>query len=150
MARYSVVGEAPTTDDTTIGEVANNGTNRRLLLEQVVLGSDGVPADHAAEFQLRRTTGLNGPSTTSVTPFALDQADQAAVSAAWEDPDVEPTYATGAILEIALQLRSPFRWTPLSRRSMPTVPASTGAGWGIVVNTVTTAWDQHFTFVYEE
>lgn len=150
MSRYSVVGAATTTDDTTIGEVANGGTNRRLFLEQFTLGADGVAADHAAEFQLRRTTVLNGPSTTSVTPFALDQADQAAVSVAYEDPDVEPTYASGAILELGLQLRSPFRWVPISRKGMPTVPASTGAGWGIVVNAVTTAWVQHFTFIYEE
>lgn len=150
MARFSVFGSATNTAAQTVIEAANNGTNRRLFLESVTFGASSTPGDQAAEYQLRRTTGLNGPSATAVTPFALDQADQAAVTAAWENPDAEPTYATGAIFEWALQLRSPFRWVPLTRRARPAVPASTGAGWGVVVNAVTSAWTAHITLEYEE
>lgn len=150
MARFGAFGSATNTAAQTVIEVANNGTNRRLFLEEISIGASGSPADQAAEYQLRRTTGLNGPSATAVTPFALDQADQAAVTAAWENPDAEPTYAAGAIVELGLQLRSPFRWVPLTRRARPSVPASTGAGWGLVVNAVTSAWTANVTLTYEE
>lgn len=151
MARYGANGAATNTAAKTVLEIANGGSPRRLYLEEVMLGAKGTPADQAAKYQWKRLTGLNGPSTTSITPVALDQADQAATVAAWLAPDVEPTYASELpVFEIGLQLRSPLRWVPISRRSRPTVPATTGGGWGAFTSAVTTTWSAVASIVWEE
>lgn len=150
MARFDVVGSATNTAAQTVIEVANSGTNHRLFLEAITFGATGTPDDEASEYQVRQTTGLNGPVSTAVTPRPVDALEAAADAEAWEDPNAEPTYASGALAEFGLQLRSPFRWVALSVKRRPQVAASTGAGWGVICNAVTTAWAAHVTIRYEE
>lgn len=151
MSAYSVVGSwSNVAGDTGLYFVNGSGTPRRLALFDNIFGGSGSPGDQAAEYQIRRITAEHmTPGGSAVTPFGVDQAAPSAQSNAVEAPTGEPTYATGAVFEIGLNLRSPFRWVLHPGREV-VCSASNDAGFGIISNAVTTAWTAHLTMVYEE
>lgn len=151
MAEYSVVGSwSNVAGDTGLYFVNGNSTPQRLGLFDAVWGASGTPGDQAAEYQIRRVTAEHmTPGGNAITPFAIDQASPAAQSNAVEACTGEPTYATGAVFEIGLNQRAPFRWVMHPGREA-ICSASNDAGFGIISNAVTSAWTAHLTMVYSE
>ena len=130
--------------------VNGNTQPRRLFLYDCLWGAQGTPGDQAAEFQVRRITAENmTPGGAAVTPFPVDQANPAAQSNGVEACTGEPTYASGAALEMSLNQRAPFRWVLHPGREC-VASASNDAGWGIICNAVTSGWVCSLTMLYSE
>ncbi len=151
MSQYSAVGTwSNVAADSGLYFVNGSSSPQRLGLFDVIFGASGTPGDQAAEYQIRRITAEHmTPGGNAVTPFAVDQASPAAQSNAVEAPTGEPTYATGAVFEIGLNQRSPFRWVLHPGREA-ICSASNDAGFGIISNAVTSAWAAHLTMIWEE
>ena len=64
-------------------------TVRRTKVYDILIGTNGTPADNYMEFDVSRITA-NGTGT-AVTPVALDPADAAAASTANANYTAEPT-----------------------------------------------------------
>lgn len=134
MPKYAIDGQDTNTASTTILGVDAGATARRVAVYDLILGSDGTPADNAAEYNLQRYT-VDGTST-AVTPQALDGADPAALAEAGEAHSVEPTYTANAImLNWAQNQRATFRWVAAPGGEI-IVAATSDEGVGIQVITV--------------
>ncbi len=151
MPRYSAVGSATNTAATTILYVVSPAsTFRRIHLYEVILGSQATPADQAAQYQIRRLTDEDTtPGGAGVTGVPLDIDDSVAISAAVEDPSGEPTYETGALLEIALNQRATFRWVAAPGSEF-ICTAAEDQGFGIEAVAVTSAYIANATLLWKE
>lgn len=151
MPAYAVEASShPNTDATTIVYAVNTATTqRRLYLYHAIIGSPVAPVDQAAEYKLRLITAENAtPGGTPVTPRKLDEASPAALSTGVSGPAGEPTYATGGIA-IPLHQRATLQWMANPGREM--VAAATDEhGFGVHVESVTTAFNVSATLLYEE
>lgn len=151
MPAYSVVGEATNTASTTILYFVNGASNaRRLKLFEFNIGSDDAPADNAVQYQIRRVTDENAtPGGTAVTPVPVDEDDGSALSNAVEDPTGEPTYESGALIELALNKRATYRWIASPGREC-VCSATEDHGFGIYSVQASTAFNTNATLMYEE
>lgn len=78
-------------------------------LEQIIFGASGTPADAVAKFALRRITADG--TATGGTEFNLDGNGGAPSCVARVNYTVEPTYASGNLIEICVNQRATFIWT---------------------------------------
>lgn len=150
MAAYSVVGSWSNAAGDTGLYFVNGSTAFKLALFDAIWGASGTPGDQACEYQVRRITAENmTPGGTAVTPFPLDEDAPAAQSNAVEGCTGEPTYATGAVFEIGLNQRAPFRWVLHPGREAIVSPTA-DHGFGMITNAVSSAWTAHLTLIYQE
>lgn len=88
---------------------ATTGALRRGKLYDILVGTNGTPADQVLEFDVSRMTA-NGTGT-SVTPNALDPADVAADFTANANYTAEPTVtAASSVFFIGINQRASYRW----------------------------------------
>lgn len=130
MSAYGVSLGRTASTTASVGHVSAPGSSmRRFEIYDVMLGSEGTPADNPFRWQLQRSSAAG--TSTSVTPTALDPADTAAVTTAGENHTIEPTYTAGAILlDIPLNQRATFRWVAKDGCGL-VIPATAAAGIGI-------------------
>jgi hypothetical protein len=79
-------------------------------LEQIIFSASGTPADAVALFAIRSLTAADGTGTAK-TEFNLDRNGGAPSCTTKADYSVEPTYASGNMIEIAINQRATFPWT---------------------------------------
>ena len=151
MSTFSAVGSTANTDATTLLYFANKAsTFRRLKAHEVIIGSDAVPVEQSAAYQIRRITDENvTPGGDSVTPFVWDEDQVASIADAISNPSGEPTYAAGAGLEIGLTQRGTFRWVAQPFREL-VCSALEDHGWATFMESVTTAFNANVTMVWDE
>jgi len=84
-------------------------TVRRTKVYDILIGTNGTPADNYMEFDVSRITA-NGTGT-AVTPVALDPADAAAASTANANYTAEPTVtASSSGFYVGINQRASYRW----------------------------------------
>jgi hypothetical protein len=95
---------------TLVVVTASNATQlRRGQIYDVLIGTDGSPADNAMVFDISRQTAAG--TATSVTPVALNPADAAMLGVAAANATVEGTITSASsVFNIGLNQRASYRW----------------------------------------
>lgn len=121
MAKYAITNgstaSAGTQQNTTttyvgalLGISSSSATPRRLKVYDVLLGTNGTPADNAIEWDISRITA---PSTaTAVAAPPLDPADAAALCLATVNSSTHGTIAVPNLFYFGANQRASYRWVP--------------------------------------
>lgn len=111
MGKYATNLKRSASSTLSVGAVNCPGSSmRRLKLYDIMLGSEGAPADVANDWQVQRCT-TTGTSTSQTNIVSLDSADAAQVFVAGQNHTIDPTLTANAILlSIALNQKASFRW----------------------------------------
>lgn len=135
MAKYGAEMNKATTSATIgVGAIYCAGAAmRRIKLYDLIFGSEATPADQVFLFEVNRST--TAPTSTGVTPNALDPADPAALTLAGENITIQGTNTAGAVpLAVPLNQRATMRW--VAREGSEIVVPATAAN-GLHINTPT-------------
>ena len=143
MANYSVVNstlggtgtsQAMATTFKTLCAVyaSTTGTTslvRRGKLYDILIGTNGTPADNYMEFDVGR---LTSPSTSAlVSANALDPADAAAASGTIANSTTEGTFTSSAeVWYVGINQRASYRWVAAPGSELMW-PATSSAGLGL-------------------
>jgi hypothetical protein len=152
MAKYAITGTQSTVSGsykTALAVFASNTTAlRRGKVYDVLIGTNGTPADNYLQWDVSRMT-VDGTGT-AVTPNPLDPADAAALGAAKNNYTVEPTVtANSSLFNVGVNQRASYRWVaaPGSELLFPAVNAN-----GLVLHTLSGGYTGSATgdVMYEE
>lgn len=102
---------------------------RRGKIYDVLMGTNGTPADNAMEFSIG---ALTSPSTSSlVVANSLDQADAVAASGTIANSTTEGTFtSSGERFYIGINQRASYRWVAAPGSEI-VWPATSSAGFGL-------------------
>lgn len=95
---------------TLVSAFASNATQlRRGKVYDVLIGTNGTPADNVMTFDISRMTA-DGTGTT-VTPVSLDPADAAMLGVSKANYTAEPTVtAASSVFNLGINQRASYRW----------------------------------------
>ena len=112
---------------TLLGLNASSATTlRRAKVYDVLIGTNGAPADNYMEWDISAMTAAG--TATAVTPNKLDQADGAALTVANANYTAEPTVtANSSLFYIGVNQRASYRWVAAPGSEL-VVPATNLAG----------------------
>lgn len=86
-----------------------SGTLRRIKVYDLLVGTNGTPADNYIEWDVSRSTTAG--TGTSATPLPLDPADAASLSLSLANMTVEPTVtAASDVFYVGVNQRASYRW----------------------------------------
>lgn len=85
---------------------------RRGKIYDLLIGTNGTPADNAVEFDISRITTISTAvaAGTLITPQPLDPADAAATSVVTANSTGSPTVSIQNILYVGINQRASYRW----------------------------------------
>ena len=137
MAKYSVTNGATggvavtTTYNTLLSVSASTGaTPRRGKIYDVLVGTNGTPADNFMTWDISRKTATVGTSV-ALTAQALDPADAAADTQAFQDYSAEPTItSSSSVFSVGVNQRASYRWVAAPGGEL-VWPATQAAGFGL-------------------
>jgi len=137
MAKYATgndlggSGQAMTnTYKTLVAAFASSGTAvRRGKIYDILIGTNGTPADNYMEFDLSQQTA-DGTATTA-TPVKLDQADAAYLGVSKANYTAEGTItATSSVFYVGINQRASYRWVAAPGSEI-VYPATNLAGYAL-------------------
>lgn len=117
MANYSVNNllagtqqNISSTYKTLVALTASNGTQlRRFKVYDVLMGTNGTPADNYMEYDISRQTAAG--TSTSATPNPLDPADSACLTVGSVNFSAEGTItAASSLFYVGVNQRASYRW----------------------------------------
>ena len=112
MAKYAITGTQATVSGSyksVLSVAATTGSLRRGKVFDLLIGTNGTPADNYLQWDISRMTAVG--TATSVTPQALDPADTAALGTAANNYTAEPTItANSSLLNVGVNQRASYRW----------------------------------------
>lgn len=129
---------------TIISVVGAQSAPRRGKVYDLLVGTNGTPADNYVEWAIQRVTV---PSTgTSITAQALDPADAAALATSVANSSTEGTVTAGSdLLYVGVNQRASYRWVAAPGSEL-VWPATSCAGFvlrarsGAYTGTATGTW----------
>ena len=83
-------------------------TLRRGKIYDLLIGTNGTPADNFMEWDISRVTAAS--TSTTVTPQPLDFADQAAVGIATANSSTFGTISIQNVFYVGVNQRASYRW----------------------------------------
>lgn len=108
---------------------ATSGALSRGKLYDLLIGTNGTPADNYMEWDVSRQTA-DGTATT-ITPNALDPADSAAQATAKANYTVEGTItANSSVFYVGVNQRASYRWVAAPGSEL-VYPATANAGFAL-------------------
>lgn len=135
MANYSITNGSTTgagtqqaTATTYVGplvSMVNSATVRRIKLYDILIGTNGTPADNFMEFEVQRVTAAS--SLTILAANALDPADAAALTTCAVNSSLGGTVATGQLFYVGINQRASYRWVAAPGSEL-VGPATSSAG----------------------
>ena len=140
MAKYSVSGALSSTAQnlsssykTIVAVFATTAVSaascRRIKIYDLMLGTDGTPADNAIVWDVSRQTA-DGTATT-VTPLPLDPADSAMLGVAKVHYSAEGTItAASDVFNVGVNQRASYRWVAAPGSEL-VGPATHAAGFAL-------------------
>lgn len=152
MANYSVnnslggtAQNLSTSYKTIITSTSSSATQaRRGQIYDVMLGTDGTPADNAVVWDISRQTAAG--TITAVTAVPLNPADAAYLGLAAANATIEGTItATSSVLNLGVNQRASYRWVAAPGGEL-VYPATTANGFALrakspaYTSTVTGQW----------
>ena len=115
MAKYAIGNDlagsqqALATGYKTLISMYAGTTARRGKIYDLLIGTNGTPADNYLEWDVSRMT-VDGTGS-AVTPNALDPADAAALGTSKANYTVEPTVtASSSVFYVGVNQRASYRW----------------------------------------
>ena len=95
----------------TLVNVYAGSTVRRGKIYDVLVGTNGTPADNYMEWDISRFSVTISISATAVTPSPLDIADAAFAGVSLANSTADSTYLTGAsVFYVGVNQRASYRW----------------------------------------
>jgi hypothetical protein len=151
MAKYAITGTQSTVSGSyksVLSIAATSGSLRRGKVYDLLIGTNGTPADNYLQWDISRMTAAG--TATSVTPQALDPADVAALGSANNNYTAEPTITAGSsLLNVGVNQRASYRWVaaPGSELVFPATAAN-----GLALRTLSGGYTGSATgdWMYEE
>src|ERR1700730_4036384 len=116
MAKYAIGNDlggsqqsVATSYRTLVSMFATTGTLRRGKMYDILIGTNGTPADNYVEWDVSRMTADG--TGTAITPNALDPADAPALGTAKANYTVEPATITtnSSVFYVGLNQRASYR-----------------------------------------
>lgn len=99
-----------TTPKTLLATYGSTTSPTRGKVYDLLIGTNGTPADNTTEWDIPRTTGTSSGGTTA-TPQALDPADAAATSLITVNSTTEGTItANSDLFYVGINQRASYRW----------------------------------------
>jgi hypothetical protein len=151
MPSYSVAVPDITAgaDPQTLVNIFSVAGASRGKINNIVVSSGATPDDQAANFEVKRTTGV-GTEGAGVTPVPLDPNTVASSFDAGYGHSVEPTEtASSEMLAFSLNQRATFSWLA-NPGSEIIMPATTNNGVNIVRRSSTGVYVIDCTVIFEE
>jgi hypothetical protein len=151
MAKYAITGTQSTVSGSyksVLSIAATSGSLRRGKVYDVLIGTNGTPADNYLQWDISRITAAG--TATSVTPNPLDPADVAALGTAANNYTAEPTVtANSSLLNVGVNQRASYRWVAAPGSEL-VFPAT--ANNGLALRTLSGGYTGSATgdFMYEE
>ena len=109
-----------------IGLSGANSAPRRIKIYDVLIGTNGVPADNFIEWDISRIT--TNSTATAFTPSALDQADAASLTTATVNSSTFGTITSGSnVFYVGVNQRASYRWVAAPGSELVS-PATSSAG----------------------
>lgn len=109
-----------------IGVSGANASPQRARIYDVLIGTNGTPADNFIEWDISRIT--TNSTATSFTPAALDQADSASTMTATVNSSTFGTITTGSnVFYVGVNQRASYRWVASPGGELVS-PATSSAG----------------------
>ncbi len=162
MARYAVTNStlggtgtqqamAATYKTLTAVYSSTTGTTslvRRGKVYDILIGTNGTPADNALEFVLAR---LTAPSTSAIASAnALDPADSAAASGVVANSTTVGTFTSSAeVWYVGINQRASYRWVAAPGSEF-VYPATSSAGFGLRARSAGYTGTATGTILFEE
>ena len=152
MAKYAITGSQSTVSGSYKTVLSINASNvtqlRRGKVYDVLIGTNGTPADNYLQWDISRMTAAG--TATAVTPNQLDPADSAALGVANNNYTAEPTVtANSSLFNVGVNQRASYRWVaaPGSELVFPATNLN-----GLVLRTLSGGYTGSATgdFMYEE
>jgi hypothetical protein len=151
MAKYAITGTQQNVSGsykTVLAVAATSGSLRRGKIYDVLIGTNGTPADNYLQWDISRMTAAG--TATAVTPNQLDPADSAALGVANNNYTAEPTItANSSLFNVGVNQRASYRWVaaPGSELVFPATNLS-----GLALRTLSGGYTGSATgdFMYEE
>jgi len=137
MARYSITngstsGAGTQQNMTTtyvgalLGLTGTGATARRIKVYDVLIGTNGTPADNFIEWDISRVTTAS--TSTTATPQPLDQADAASLTTTTVNSSQFGTItANSNVFYIGVNQRASYRWVAAPGGELVS-PATSSAG----------------------
>ncbi len=97
---------------TLVNVYASSGTAlRRGKIYDLLVGTNGTPADNYMEWDVSRFSVTISISATAATPSPLDTADSAMLGVSLANSTADSTYLTGAsVFYVGVNQRASYRW----------------------------------------
>lgn len=111
---------------------------RRAKVYDILVGTNGTPADNAMMFSMQRATAGSTPTFAGMASSvnqALDQADSVTAMAAWSNSSIETAYtytATNMPWYVGVNQRASYRWVAAPGSEI-VLAATSSAGLGLRV-----------------
>lgn len=137
MAKYAVTngstsnagtqqGTAATYVGALLGLTGANAAPRRIKLYDILIGTNGTPADNFMEWDVSRITAAS--TATSATPQPLDQADAASLTTTTVNSSTFGTItANSNVFYVGVNQRASYRWVAAPGGELVS-PATSSAG----------------------
>ena len=151
MAKYAITGALASVAGSykTVIDVFAGATPRRGKVYDVLIGTNGTPADNYLQWDISRMTA-DGTGGSSITPNPLDPADAAALATAKQGYTAEPTVtANSSLFNVGVNQRASYRWVAAPGSEL-VFPAT--ANNGLALRTLSGGYTSSATgdFMYEE
>lgn len=91
-----------------LGVGSSTSTPRRIAIYDVLVGTDGTPADNYIEWDISRVTTMSTATVVAAPP--LDSADAAAVSVVTVNSSTAGTISVPNIWYVGVNQRASYRW----------------------------------------
>jgi hypothetical protein len=108
-----------------LGITGANSAPRRNKIYDVLIGTNGTPADNFMEFEIARVTTAS--TSTTVTPPPLDPADAGAVSTVTVNSSTSGTISVPDLFYVGINQRASYRWVAAPGSEL-VAPATSSAG----------------------
>lgn len=119
MAKYSITNGSTTGGGTQqsmtttyvgalIGLTSSSATPRRLKVYDLLIGTNGTPADNFIEWDISRVTAAS--TATSVAAPPLDPADAAVLALVTVNSSTFGTISVPNLLYVGVNQRASYRW----------------------------------------
>jgi len=148
MPAYTVTATDTVNANVTMVGITAATTRRGRIYELWISSANSPPADQTADYSLKRYTAAG--TSTPFTPNPTDPAEPAALLSAGYNHSVEPTYtANSDLLRIAVHQKFTMRWYGAPGREF-VIPAASGNGIGLLINSASTPFPGLFTIHFCE
>lgn len=131
-----------------IGVVGSTTAPRRIKVYDVLIGTNGTPADNFVEWDISRVTASS--TTTVLAAQSLDNADATALTVAAVNSSTFGTVTTGSnLFYVGINQRASYRWVAAPGSELVS-PATSSAGFQLRVRSAAYTGTATGTLLFQE